>query len=77
MIVISVTNLAKTSMMADKSLADQNSMMNVGRWVVMIMIIMIMMIMMMMIMMMAARRVRQWMMWRSSSRMHCSSRCDP
>ena len=30
---ISVTNLAKTSMMADKSLADQNSMMNVGRWV--------------------------------------------
>ena len=73
LIVISVTNLAKTSMMADKSLADQNSMMNVGRWVVM----MIMMIMMMMIMMMAARRVRQWMMWRSSSRMHCSSRCDP
>ena len=70
--VISVTNLAKTSMMADKSLADQNSMMNVGRWVM----IMIIVIMMMMIMMMAARRVRQWMMWRSSSRMHCSNRCD-
>ena len=31
MIVISVTNLAKTSMMADKSLADQAAMMNVGR----------------------------------------------
>jgi len=29
-LAISVTNLAKTSMMADKSLADQNSMMNVG-----------------------------------------------
>merc|ERR1719277_937102 len=28
-LAISVTNLAKTSMMADKSLADQNSMMNV------------------------------------------------
>jgi len=29
-LAVSVTNLAKTSMMADKSLADQNSMMNVG-----------------------------------------------
>ena len=64
-----MTNLAKTSMMADKSLADQNSMMNVGRWVVMIV-----MIMMMMIMMLAARRVRLWTMWRSSSRMRCISR---
>ena len=40
------------------------------------MLMMMMMMMIMIMMMMAARRVRLWMMWKNSSRTHCSNRCD-